>query len=108
MKQSAQTLILMVLILVLAASCNTGLSLVKNDVDQVLPAILADLEDGGERLKREVTGRTGYSWEKWLIRDRDGNLHVVIVENGAIEAIDPVRTAEEFTRYKPFGGWRKK
>lgn len=70
--------------------------------------IYEDIIDGGKRLKREVTGRQGYSWEKWLIKDKDGNLHVVIVENGVLEAIDPVKSEAVFDEYKPFGGWRKK
>lgn len=76
-------------------------------IDSDLFSIYEDIMDGGKRLKREVTGREGYSWEKWLVQDKDGNLHVIIVENGKLEAIDPIKTAVEFDQYKPFGGWRK-
>lgn len=69
--------------------------------------IYEDIMDGGKRLKREVTARQGYSYEKWLIKDKDRNLHVVIVENGKLEAIDPVKTEADFDKYQPFGGWRK-
>lgn len=78
------------------------------NVSSDLFEIYEDIIDGGKRLKREVTGRQGYSYEKWLIKDKDGNLHVVIVENGTLEAIDPITTEEDFDKYQPFGGWRKK
>lgn len=108
MKHPAVKLFLMIFILVLVVSCKAPFSDQTYSADSTQFGILDELMDGGKRLKREVTARTGYSWEKWLIKDNEGNFHVVIIENGIIEAIDPIGKKEEFSKYKPFGGWRKR
>jgi hypothetical protein len=55
--------------------------------------------------KQIIAGRTRnddeFSQETWLIRDIEGDMHVIYLENGIIENIKPYKGEMKKTRFEP-------
>jgi hypothetical protein len=68
--------------------------------------VLYGLLDGGTIVSRKVDGETingEYELvvEKWVLTDKGGNNHLVVIKNGKLNKISPI----EDDREKPIGGW---
>lgn len=79
---------------------------------RTLNIILNELLANGQIVDRDIFARDfggcEYTWEKWIIKDRGGDFHAIIYENGKLTDISPAADLEEaHSKFKPYTGWRK-
>jgi hypothetical protein len=85
---------------------------VKIGGNRKMPSILEEILVNGEIIDKDVYARNfgeyEYSWERWIIKERTGDYHVVVIENGKLKDIAPINDFEDARRkFQPYGGWEK-
>lgn len=85
---------------------------VKISSERSMDKIMQEMLSNGELLDKDVHARRfgdyEYRWEMWLIKEKTGDHHAIIIENGILMDISPVNSMEEARhQFKPYGGWQK-
>lgn len=78
-----------------------------------LQAVFDELSKTGALLDRDIHGRLfgkyEYTWELVVIRDPTDGVHAIVIEDGVVVLIEPVKSLEAARKkFKPYGGWKKK
>lgn len=70
--------------------------------------VLKNLLNGGKIVKRtinlDVEGDNEISKEEWVLQDRGGNKHIVLIKNGKLRKISEYKDQTQLA--EPVGGWQ--